>query len=233
MVQAVTAGAPAWEAGMRPRDVIIRTGDRDDLQGSYYDVRRGTDTLRLELVDTFACPGWPLVPPEEEQNAYTDGEWVTITQGMVKWLGTDDRVAAVLSHEVGHVIADHIGKRKRNAVGGAFLGALLSAATRVVTRCSYCGSGLASGGANAGAAMYSQDFELEADYLGIYLAHSAGFDINVWPELFIDIGAAHGVGYGKTHPTNSERAAQLAGIIQEINEKVALGEPVVPNPKNR
>src|ERR1041385_1785203 len=41
-------------------------------------------------------------------NAWTDGKTVWITRGMLRFLKSDDELATVLGHEVGHALRGHI-----------------------------------------------------------------------------------------------------------------------------
>src|SRR5262249_26961518 len=41
-------------------------------------------------------------------NAWTDGKTVWITRGMLRFLKSDDELAAVLGHEMGHALRGHI-----------------------------------------------------------------------------------------------------------------------------
>lgn len=49
-----------------------------------------------------------VVVDDDKPNAWTDGTTVTITKGMLKFLQTDDEIATILGHEIGHVMLGHI-----------------------------------------------------------------------------------------------------------------------------
>ena len=81
----------------------------------------------------------------------------------------------------------------------------------------------------------SERTEAEADYLGLYLAARAGYDISTaaekWDERVrknpfatIDWGVS-------THPQSAARAEELQATIAEIEKKLARGSPLVPNAK--
>lgn len=83
-----------------------------------------------------------------------------------------------------------------------------------------------------GAMRTSRRFEADADYLGLYLAARAGFDISKAPELWdrftrmspyamIDRGVY-------SHPTSPARALALQETLAEIADKRARGEPLLP-----
>lgn len=71
--------------------------------------------------------------------------------------------------------------------------------------------------------------EKEADYVGLYLIARAGYDISRAPDVFRQIPDVIG-DLGLTHPGNQARAAALAATRDEILAKRARGEPLVPNP---
>lgn len=49
-----------------------------------------------------------VVDESDEINAYTDGKTVTITTAMLEFLQTDDEMAIILGHEIGHVMLGHL-----------------------------------------------------------------------------------------------------------------------------
>jgi predicted Zn-dependent protease len=82
---------------------------------------------------------------------------------------------------------------------------------------------------------YSQDFESEADYVGMYFMRRAGFDIDdveaVWRRMAVEHPESIRLAY--THPTTAERFLVLARTRDEIRTKEASGEPLVPNTRRQ
>ncbi len=79
----------------------------------------------------------------------------------------------------------------------------------------------------------SKRYEAESDYLGLYFAARAGYDISkapgVWdafarsnPYAFIDWGFYR-------HPTSAKRSLELRAVLAEIAEKQLAGLPLEPN----
>ena len=87
-------------------------------------------------------------------------------------------------------------------------------------------------GMQAGAIAYAKDFEAEADYLGTYLAARAGFEISdaplLWRRMAVEHPGSIGRGFMATHPSTPERATALARTVEEIEGKIASGQPLVP-----
>lgn len=105
-------------------------------------------------------------------NAFTSppGCHVYITRGLVGLLNSEDELAAVLGHEVGHVTANHAGKRQTRStltgLGAAILGAV-TGSNRV--------AGLASQFGQLNVLSYSRGQELQSDQLAVRYLVSAGY----------------------------------------------------------
>ncbi len=81
------------------------------------------------------------------------------------------------------------------------------------------------------AGAYSQDFEAEADYVGLYVMARAGYDfhdaVTVWRRMAVNSPGA--ITMASDHPATSERFVALQAAIQEIDAKVAQGQKLLPN----
>ena len=77
------------------------------------------------------------------------------------------------------------------------------------------------------------NYERDADYLAMYILSRAGITLNgvenVW--LRLDVETDFSGGYGWSHPAYEERFARIIATRDEINEKITLGEPILPNRK--
>lgn len=107
-----------------------------------------------QRVNAFALPGGPIY----------------ITQGLISQLQTDDQLAGVLGHELGHVVLRHSAQS---------LAANLKAHALVWGIRRLLGQTLADWVGGAAALLnlkYSRDHELEADRFGFQLACAAGYD---------------------------------------------------------
>src|SRR5262249_1990330 len=82
-----------------------------------------------------------------------------------------------------------------------------------------------------GAQMFSQDFESEADYVGMYFLVRAGYPMNgvedFWRRMAVE--NPRGVRLAYSHPTYAQRFVALPAVRQEITEKITTGAPLVPN----
>lgn len=179
-----------------------------------------------ELLDRRAteCTYQYELLTDNSLNAAADGKTVYINTGMMRFVENDDELAVIVGHEIAHNMLDHIGQKRGAAILGAIVDGLIAGATGVNTQGAF---------SRAAANAYSQEYEAEADYLGVYLAERAGYDITVAPDLWRRMGIENPSSiagrYGATHPSTPERAAALSSAIQEIGIKNIEGIALVPN----
>jgi predicted Zn-dependent protease len=163
---------------------------------------------------------------EDTVNAYADGESnVTMFRGLLDLLQTEDEIAAVVAHEFGHHLGNHIEEKRNNALLGAVIGGLLAAGGAMAAGADGSDSAQAAGagvgvGAAIGALSYSKSEEREADLLSAYLLSRAGYDLHkagrVWQVL-----AQQNKDHVKstlfdTHPAGPERMAAWDKAIVEV-----------------
>jgi predicted Zn-dependent protease len=147
-------------------------------------------------VNAFALPGGP----------------VFITEGLLRALKTEAEVAAVLGHEIGHVIARHSSERlakeqlTRGLIGAAVVGTGDYSAGQI--------------GQLVGSMInmrYGRDDELESDALGIRIVAEAGYDpramIRVMETLAQASGGSRQPEFFSTHPAPENRAARIREAI--------------------
>jgi len=85
------------------------------------------------------------------------------------------------------------------------------------------------------ATRYTRPFESEADYVGLYYAARAGYDIENVENIWRRIGERHprGIGRSKSHPATPDRFLRLKAARREIAEKRAANVPLYPNFKGK
>lgn len=165
---------------------------------------------------------------EPRINAFADGEKVVLTTSMIKLAQDNDHLAFVFAHELAHNIMDHPSRVGRNAMGGSLLGTALdigAAAAGVST-----GGAFGQIGGQAALLRYSPSFELEADYIGLYILHRAGYNIEDAPNFWRAMARHHpdNIYNSTTHPTNPERFVVMNKTINEIRSKEKLGMSMLP-----
>jgi predicted Zn-dependent protease len=156
-------------------------------------------------VNAFALPGGP----------------VFITEGLLRRLRTEGELAAVLGHEVGHVIARHSSERlaKEQLTQG-----LVSAV--VVGSGDYTSAQIAQVAGSMINLRYGRNDELEADALGLRIAFEAGYDPRAMSGVMEVLAKASGGSrqpeFTATHPAPENRQARIDG---EIAKRFPAGVP--------
>ena len=243
-VMGVIPGTPAAVAGVRKGDLLraingtpVPTGKKATA-GTLKLIRRELElspTVSLTLdrngspetvavaTDTL-CSYRTIVVADDSVNAFADGENIGITTGMLRFVETDQELATVIGHELAHNAMGHIDAKTGNAVLGTIFD-VLAAAYGVNTQGAF---------GNAGAQAYSQAFEQEADYVGVYALALANMDLdgtaNFWRRMGSELGGIKAQ-YGSSHPGSTERYLAIESAVSEVREKVVQMEPLTPNLK--
>lgn len=148
-------------------------------------------------------------------NAWADGHTVHITPIMMDFLETDKELALILSHELAHNTLNHVNKTIQNSLMGSVLDIAAAAA------------GVNTGGlfGQVGADIHAKGFENEADYIGLYIMHNAGYDITdshkIWRKMSIQSPRNIGPSFFSTHPSNAERYLRMGKTIKRIQTESA------------
>lgn len=165
-----------------------------------------------------------------EYNAVAlEGNAVVVFHGIITATDSNDELAFVLAHELGHHIADHIDETRKNrnigmTVAGIAMAALSSGAGGCATSAclnSLQGASQASMqlGGDIGSRVFSVEQEKEADYLAAYMLKQAGFDLDKSRNMLVKIGTKSGElnsGFLKSHPAGPERLASYDKAIEIV-----------------
>ncbi|KLD72654.1 peptidase, partial [Xanthomonas hyacinthi DSM 19077] len=199
--------------------------DKDPKRNAY--VRCVVDALVAQLPAQWRGTAWETALfDDKEANAFAlPGGKVGVNSGIFSVAKNQDQLAAVLGHEIGHVIARHheerITRQLGTQAGLSVLGALAGAR--------YGGAAADTvdqvGGMTAQAAFLlpgSRTQESEADVVGQRLMAQAGFDpaqaVDLWKNMMA-AGGQRPPQWLSTHPDPSAR-------IGELQRDVAALEPV-------
>ena len=98
---------------------------------------------------------------------------VHVTKGLMKILNTEEEIAGVLGHEIGHVRLGHYSKGVTRAVGWAVAGTLLGKIGGWGGVAAQAAGGIGSKLIESG---FSREQEVEADDYGTELLKKAGYD---------------------------------------------------------
>jgi hypothetical protein len=179
------------------------------------------------------CPFGVIVQRDDALNAAADGSKIYIATAMLRF-ASDDELSAVLAHEIAHNAMRHRDAKVRNMIGGALLGAVADIAIAAAGG-GNTGGRMTEEGAKAGAQAFSQDFEREADYVGLYILAWAGRPVEnasaFWRRFAVENPT--GIVFAKRHPTTAERFVRLEQWAREVNRKLASGEAFGPEMKDQ
>ena len=201
------------------------------VQRSSGDSTSGPVEASIDIAPDTVCAYAAVALKDETLNAWADGQRIVITTAMMRFAGSDDELAVVVAHEIAHNALRHIDAKKTNATFGALLGAIIdvAAASQGVNT----GGDFASHGASIGAMTYSQDFEREADYVGLYVLARSGRQFAAAPNFWRRMAqeSPGSIKYASSHPTSAERFIRLEHTVAEIQAKVAAAQALMPEAK--
>ncbi len=156
--------------------------------------------------------------------AFPDG-YIFVHRGLITFLRSEDELAGVIGHEIGHVIGSHA--RRSNQVGAfgqiaGFIGAILTGTGTVADLANTATNTLRSG--------YGRAFELEADAYGAEFLAKAGYNSLAMIDV-LHVLKDHSLfsrnvlgepntyhGLFSTHPKNDKRLYDAVARAQDVNE---------------
>lgn len=141
---------------------------------------------------------------------------IGVTTGLLNLVRNDDQLAAVLGHEVGHVVARHAAERNStSAIAGLGVQAVQGAAGRYGQEAATASGLFAQYGVLL---RYSRRDELEADRLGVdYMVaanYKPGEAVALW-RLMADQRQSATPEFASTHPSDSTRIAALQDYLAQ------------------
>lgn len=159
---------------------------------------------------------WEVVVFEDKSpNAFAlPGNKIGIHTGMLALFKTQDQLAAVIGHEIGHVLAKHSNERASQELAVNQGMALIQAVTAPQTALGQTAFGLLGVGAQYGVLMpFSRTQESEADMIGVDLMARAGFDpkqsVTLWQLMAQATQGQQPLEFMSTHPAHATRIQNL------------------------
>jgi predicted Zn-dependent protease len=183
----------------RISEYVSQVGARVAIHADRQDVNYTFTVLEDDIVNAFAAPGG----------------WIYVTTGLLKSAQSEAELAAVLGHEVGHVVGRHSVRKLQTAYGvglaaDLILGdrqtmqTIIGVATQVVLL------------------KNSRADEFEADEFGIKYAAAAGYDPQAMLRFFQTLLQLQGgptpgglAGWLSTHPATEDRIARGQQIVAD------------------
>lgn len=164
------------------------------------------------------------------------GGYVYITRGLLARMSSEDELAAVLGHEIGHVAARHsveqMAKAQKAQLGMLGLSVLSGG------KYGQAVTGLAGVAMNAAMSGYSRDDEREADELGVIYMRKAGYNPKGAIDLMESFKALEKREPSKieawfaSHPQTSERIANISQEMIDLTRKQGgvMRRPILRDP---
>ena len=178
------------------------------------------DELLVHVNSSVFNGEWEIVVFDDDQaNAFAlPGGKIGVYTGLLNIAENQHQVAAVIGHEIGHVIAQHGNERMSNTaligIGQQAVGQVLAANEVASTPAIMQALGL---GLQFGALKYSRTHESEADEIGLSLMAQAGFQpsesVELWKNMAAQSGGAGQPEFMSTHPSPSTRIDSLTRLM--------------------
>ncbi len=241
----VAPGSPAADAGVIAGDKLLRVNGKKVPRGKKaikqsikianealasgpevsLDLIRDDQEFTVDIVGKEVCRFSAVLVNSEELSAWADGNGIYITRGMMRFADSDTELGTVVAHELAHNSQEHIKAKKKNY----FLGAIFDVIA--------AGYGVNTQGTfgNMAAGAYSQEFEAEADYVGLYALALAGYDLVEVPDFWREFGSENPDSitrsYASSHPSSAERYLAIDNAVSEIEYKREMELDLSPEMK--
>lgn len=178
---------------------------------------------------------WEVVVFEDDSlNAFAlPGSKIGVHTGMIKLVDNQDQLAAVIGHEIGHVLARHSNERMSQKTAVSQGVALVQAVSSPQTALGQTAIGLLGVGAQYGIILpFSRTHESEADIIGLDIMAKAGFDprqsVNLWQKMSAAGKGQEPSEFMSTHPSHSTRIDDLnkhiPNAMQLRQQALAIGK---------
>jgi hypothetical protein len=240
-VTGVMNGSGADKAGVRNGDKLVAVNDIPLPQGQNAEhqagviltpqisehtsfnltVNRAGSDISVKVPLTHACAFIVVLGNTDHVNAYADGIRVMVTKGMMNTAKSDDELAYVLATEMAHNVLGHANKQHMSATIAGVIDNLDRIHPDAVN-------------ANGISAIKpsTQELDVAADRLGLYMAARAGFAIDnagpLWSRLAAEYPSTVPDSYTATHPVSAYRLAAIAKVSNEIKSKQAARKSLTP-----
>ncbi len=181
------------------------------------------DAITQHVPKSVFTGDWELVVFDSPQiNAFAlPGGKIGVYTGLIELSENQHQLAAVIGHEVGHVIAEHGNERMSSS---ALIGAGMKVTNQLLETNEIASSNMIMAGLGLGVQVgvqlpFGRTHESEADLIGLDLMAKAGFDpqqsINLWQNMAKASGDNRQPELLSTHPLPATRIQNLANNMPQ------------------
>ncbi len=227
------------DTGSSEHQKILEAGAAyDDPQLLAYVNSVGQRLVRAS--DTPDDPFTFTVIDSPDINAFAmPGGFIYVNRGLLAYLDNEAELAGVLSHEIGHITANHSARQRAASITNqvvATTAAILTGSGELADASNMYGTELVRG--------YGREHELEADGLGAKYMHTAGYDPDALLEVIgvlkdqeqyqrvkakssgRSVASYHGL-YA-THPRNDQRLQTVIRTAGDLGTGGSREDPELP-----
>lgn len=163
---------------------------------------------------------WEVVVFEDKTlNAFAlPGNKIGVHTGLIDLVDNQHQLAAVIGHEIGHVLAKHSNERMSQKMGAQMGISLIAAVAAPQTPLGQSALSLLGVGAQYGLIMpFSRLHESEADVMGVELMAKAGFNpsesVTLWQKMAQASRGEQPAEFLSTHPSHETRIDDLRASL--------------------
>jgi len=186
-------------------------------------VRCVADAIIPQLPQDAKPALWEVrVFDDAQANAFAlPGNKIGVYTGILDYAKNQHQLAAIMGHELAHVIAEHGNERVSNSLaaetGLSIANVILGGSQMSSDEKVLISAGLGLGIQYGALLPFSRAHESEADLIGLDLMASAGFDPRESIKLWQNMSKAGGSTpeFMSTHPSNETRISQLNGRMDK------------------
>jgi predicted Zn-dependent protease len=189
-----------------------------------------SDAITQHVPQSVFVGVWELVVFDSSQiNAFAlPGGKIGVYTGLIELTENQHQLAAVIGHEVAHVIAEHGNERMSST---ALIGMGMEVTNQLLKANKVASSNMIMAGLGLGVQVgvklpFGRTHESEADLIGLDLMAKAGFDpqqsINLWQNMAKSSGDKRQPELLSTHPLPATRIENLAKNMPKAMQRYGL-----------
>jgi predicted Zn-dependent protease len=194
----------------------FETMKRDKPISNNTRLNQAANCIASNITQSTTGGRWEVVVFEDDSfNAFAlPGNKIGVYSGLFKLVENQDQLAAVIGHEIGHVLAKHSAERASQELAVSSGMSMVQAMSNPQSTLGRAAFGMLGLGAEYGVLMpYGRTQESEADIIGIDLMAKAGFDprqsINLWQRMGQATQGQQTAEFMSTHPSHATRIRDL------------------------